>query len=153
PLGEQPLQFVYVRHGSMTLARVPLVPGLMREQTLTLVNDDLRLLAESYFLAVQNNVMDLVARRELLAARIRLRVEEKDMTTAERMLVELRALTSRSELLRQIELQQATYETSDKRLQTKIDKMFAELRKLLARHLNPRLIDEVTEEVRAAKQA
>ena len=153
PLGEQPLQFVYVRHGSMMLARVPIVPGLVREQTLTLVNDDLRLLAESYFLAVQNNVMDLVARRELLAARIRLRVEEKDLTTAERMLVELRALTSRSELLRQIELQQVSYETSDKRLQAKIDKMFAELRKLLARHLNPRLIDEVTEEVQAAKKA
>jgi hypothetical protein len=153
PSGELPLQFVYVRHGSMTLARVPVVPGLVREQTLSLVNDDLRLLAESYFLAVQNNVMDLVARRELLAARIRLRVEEKDLATAERMLVELRALTSRTELLRQIELQQATYETSDKRLQAKIDKMFAELRKLLTRHLNPRLIDEVTEEVQAAKKA
>jgi hypothetical protein len=152
PLADQPLQLVYVRHGAQTLARVPIVPGLVPEQTITLNNDDLRLLAESYYLAVQNNLMDLVARREVLAARIRLRIENKDLTGAQTMLSELRSLASRADLLRQVESQQSDYASTEKAVQAKVDKMFGELRKLLAKHLDPKLIDQIAAELNAAKK-
>jgi hypothetical protein len=153
PFEDQKIQLVYVRHGEQMLARVPIVPGLVREQIITLNDDDLRLLAESYFLAMQNNVMDLVARREVLAARIRLRIENKDITSAQQMLTELRTLSSRADLLRQVEQQQNAYSSEDKNVQAKVDKMFVELRKLLAKHLDPKLIDDLSAELNAINKA
>lgn len=153
PLGKSPLQLVYVRHGQQMLARIPIVPGLVPRQTLSLTDDDPRLAAEGYFVSMQNNVMDVVARRELLAARIRARLEKRDFEKAQQMLQELRALTGRADLLRQVEQQQSRFAAGDKAVQNKVDKMFAELRKLLAKHLDPKLVDQVAAEINAAKKA
>ena len=152
-LSNYPLQLIYVRHGQQMLARVPIVPGLVQRQNLTLTNDDPRLAAEGYFVAMQYNVMDLVARRELLAARIRARIAKKDFENAQQMLLELRSLTGRADLLRQVELQQSQFADGNKGVQSKVDKMFVELRKLLAKHLDPKLIDQVASELNAAKKA
>lgn len=150
-LAEQPLQMVYIRHGEQMLARVPIVPGLLPEQTITLTSDDERLLAESYYAAMQSTLMDLVARREVLAARIRLRLDNDDVKGAQDMLTELRNMTTRADLLKQLESQQATYKSADRLTQAKVDKMFGELRKLLAKHLDPKLLDELVAEVSATK--
>ncbi|HTN73719.1 MAG TPA: hypothetical protein VL096_00675, partial [Pirellulaceae bacterium] len=152
PLATEPIEFIYVRHGQQMLARVPVVPGLLPEQTISLTDDDPRLAAEGYFVAMQNSVMDLVARREVLAARIRARAEQNQWKEAKEMVPQLRALPSRAELLRQVELQQQRFRSDDKAVQAKVDKMFVELRKLLGKHLDPRLIDEVAAEISAGKQ-
>lgn len=149
---EHPLLMVYVRHGEQMLARIPVVPGLLTEQTITLSSDDQRMLAESYFVAMQSTLMDLVARREVLAARIRLRIEQDDLAGAGDLLTELRAMTSRADLLKQLETQQLTYKGTDRALQIKVDKMFEELRKLLGKHLDPKLIDDLSAEVGTPKK-
>lgn len=153
PPGEEPVQMVYVRHGRTMLARIPVVPGLVEEQTLSLTNDDLRLAAESYFLAMQNTVMDLVAQREVLAARIRLHIDEQELDDAQKLLGELRSLASRSELLQQVEQQQMRFTSEDKAVQNKVDRLFAEIRKLLGKHLDPKLVDQVTAELSAARKS
>ncbi len=153
PLKDDPLTMVYVRHGEQMLARVPVVPGLLAEQTITLSSDDLRLLAESYFVAMQSTLMDLVARREVLAARIRLRIENDDLPGAQAMLTELRTMTSRADLLKQLETEQLSYKGTDRTLQLKVDKMFGELRKLLGKHLDPKLVDDLAAEISSSKKA
>lgn len=149
---DRPIELIYIRHGQQMLVRMPIVPGLNHQQVLSLTNDDPRLAAEGYFLAMQNNIMDLVARREVLAARIRLRVEQGDLEAAQAMLMQLRALDTRADLLRQIELQQTRFQADDGLAQAKVDKMFNELRKLLGKHLSPRLLDELSQEVAAGKR-
>lgn len=153
PLKDEPLTMIYIRHGEQMLARIPLVPGLVEEQTIVLSSDDQRLLAESYYVAMQSTLMDLVARREVLAARIRLRLDNDDVKGAQDMLTELRTMTSRADLLKQLESQQLTYKSADKSLQFKVDKMFGELRKLLGKHLDPKLVDDLAAEVNSSKKA
>lgn len=152
PREGDPIRLIYVRHGQQMLARVPIVPGLVAEQPLSLTDDDPRLLAESYFVAMQNTVMDLIARREVLAARIRLRIAKNEIQEAQDMLVELRSLSSRADLLREVEQQRTRFAVPGTSVQAKVDRMFGELQKLLAKHLDPRLVDEVTAELNAARK-
>jgi hypothetical protein len=148
-----PVHLIYVRHGQQMLARIPIVPGLTAEQQLSLTDDDPRLLAESYFVAMQNTVLDLIARREVLAARIRLRIKKNELKEAQDMLAELRALSSRADLLREVEQQRSRFGVESSSVQAKVDRMFGELQKLLAKHLDPRLVDDVTAELNTARQS
>lgn len=153
PLDEHPLTMVYIRHGQQMLARVPIVPGLESEQTIVLADDDQRLLAESYFASMQSTLMDLVARREVLAARARLRLDNEDVTGARQMLAELRNMPTRADLLKQLEGEHRQYKSADRATRARVDKMFDELRKLLQKHLDPMLLDELLAEIDAGKKA
>jgi hypothetical protein len=151
PLTEEPLKLVYVRHGDQMLTRVPMLAGYLPEQTITLNNDDQRLLAESFYLSIQNSIMDLIARREVLAARIKLRIEHDDSKGAQALLAELRNLQTRDGLRKEIEQQQIAFGSPDKNIQLKVDKMFAELRKLLEKRLDPKVVEDLEKEVKALK--
>jgi hypothetical protein len=159
PLAEEPIRYVYVRHGFQMLARVPIVPGLVPEQVIPLTDDDPRLEAEGFYLAMQDTIMDLIAQREVLAARIRLRIDKEDYPTAEKLLAELRAVANAERLRRQINQVQAQSRSrlpagdspAHRAVVAKVDRMFAELQKQLAQHLQSKLIDDLAAELKAAK--
>ena len=81
---------LYVKNGGAVLARLPLVPGLTETEVADLTGDDMRLQAEAYIRGVQNAIIDLVAIRKLLEARIRMRLTKGQMTEAEDLLRALR---------------------------------------------------------------
>ena len=66
-----PLRLIYVKNGAHLVARIPVVPGYRPLETVPLASDDKRLEAEAFVKGMESTVMDLVARREILAARIR----------------------------------------------------------------------------------
>ncbi len=71
-----PLRLIYVKNGAHLVARIPVVPGYQPLETVPLPSDDKRLEAEAFVKGMESTVMDLVARREILAARIRRRIAE-----------------------------------------------------------------------------
>ena len=71
----QPIQLLFVRNGQQLLGKLPLVPGDQPLLVAPLRDDELRLEAEGFLLGVQENLVDLVARREVLAVRIRREIE------------------------------------------------------------------------------
>ena len=76
PDEESPVRVLYVKNGSRLLGKLPVIPGQMLELTAPIRNDDGRLEAEGVVLGLKENLIDLVARREVLSSRIRARIED-----------------------------------------------------------------------------
>ncbi len=148
---ESPLRILYVKNGRQLLARLPLVPGAEDIQTIALPSDDTRLEAEAFVRGIENRVMDLVARREILAARIRARIRDGKLAEARQYLEELKTLPTKDDfeaLL--VSHRQSGALAADERQLQRIDQMLNGARILLARHLNPQLVVLLEREVDAA---
>src|SRR5438552_6504315 len=112
--GEGTLETLVVKNGKQLLARLPLVPGYEKTLTAYVVDDDGRLAAEGFVAALSSRALDLVARREILAARIRARVKEGKTDEAQRMLDEFRRLATRGDLNRDLDRYRRQVSTNDK---------------------------------------
>ncbi len=149
---EHPLKILYVKNGSRLLARLPLVVGAAENLTAELTDDSLRLEAEGFLRGLQEEFIDLVARRKVLAMRIRRRVEENKLAEAEQLLDEMRQLETRQGLERRIRERQATFQTRDRAQQDRINRLFRDTRTLLQKHLDPGEIDALRDELAEAQR-
>lgn len=143
------LRLLYVKNGGAVLARLPLVPGQSEREVADLVGDDVRLQAEAYIRGVQNAIIDLVAIRNLLGARIRMRIEEGNFDEAYALLDALRKEPTYEKLADDMAVTQTVIKSSNRSEQRKIDNMFAETRKLLVQHINPSLVRRLESEIAA----
>lgn len=151
---DEPLRLLYVKNGGAVLARLPMVPGWTERAVADLAGDDMRLQAEAYIRGVQNAIVDLVAIRELLAARIRLRIEQGEIEQAEELLNKLRAQPTNEKIADDMGRKQTMFLSAVGRnanQRRKIDEMFATTRDLLAKHISPRVVRELEGEVRQAQ--
>ena len=151
---EIPLRLLYVKNGGAVLARLPIIPGLYPKAVADLSGDDLRLQAEAYVRGAQNEIIDLVAIRQLYKSRIRSRLEAGEIDAAESLMSELRRQPNNEKLAtaigkKQIEFLQAigSRNLSQRR---KVDEMFTTTKELLAKHISPKLIRELEADVIAA---
>ena len=156
PRGDVPVRTLYVKNGNQLLARLPLVPGDEREAVATTIEDDYRLQTEGFLIALQGRVTDLVARREILAARIRKRISEGKAGDAETLLEDYRQLESRDDLIRDVDKQQGIIADNDalldKLTKARINKLMGEARTLLQnKYLDPETKNILAKEVELAK--
>lgn len=142
-----PLRLIYVKNGAHLLARVPVIPGYHPQATIPLGSDDKRLEAEAFVKGMESTVMDLVARREILAARIRRRIAEKKLDDARALLEEMKTYQTREQLEQMLATREAALATQDKRQQANIDKLLTGTRSLLNKHLSPELLVTLEREV------
>ncbi len=151
PATDGRMQPLLVRSGGQLLARLPLVPGQAPELTAKVVDDDGRLRAEGFVLAFQSRVMDLVARRELLAAQFRQRLSAGKLDEAQNVLEEYRQLESRADLMRVLDQQQQEITSSDRLTKQRIDRLFSDARKLLLKFLDPNTANDLARELASAR--
>jgi hypothetical protein len=138
PPDEGPLRLVYVKNGSHLIARLPVVVGYERELVMELDSDDKRLEAEAFVKGMESTVMDVVARREILAARIRRRIEEGNLEGARELLDDIKTFETKEDLDAMItDRRQAGLSSNNEREQQRIDQMLAGTRILLSKYLNP----------------
>ncbi|MBM4090217.1 MAG: hypothetical protein FJ276_12465 [Planctomycetes bacterium] len=138
PKDDLPLRLVYIKNGSHLIARLPVVPGYRPELTIELVSDDKRLEAEAFVRGMESTVMDLVARREIVGARIRRRLEQGKTDEARQLLGELKTFLTKDDL--EVMLtgrQQGGLSSIDEREQRRIDFMLSGTRMLLSKYLSP----------------
>jgi hypothetical protein len=148
------MQVLYIKSGQQLLARLPVVPGQQATLTAKIVDDDNRLATEGYIAALANRALDLVARREILAARIRGQLKEGKVAEAQKLLDEFRKLQTRADLARDLDQFRRRVATPDSLTQQRIDKLFADVQKLLLlRPLSDELLGELTREVAAKRSA
>ena len=69
PPTDVPLRVLLVRSGNEVLARLPIVPGLEPQLTALIANDDQRLAAEGFITGLQEELVDVFARRKILMMR------------------------------------------------------------------------------------
>ncbi len=150
PTGNR-LQLLLVRSGYQVLARIPFVPGLEARIEAPVFNDDQRLATESFLIALQQEVIDVVIQREILIRRIEKRLAEGDVKTAQALLEKLIRLPGRNEFEARINRHQQSLNTSDRWLQTRTQQLFRDTRTLVARYLDMRPVELISQTVQRAK--
>jgi hypothetical protein len=145
-----PLRLLVIKSGGEFLARLPLVPGLELEVLAGVTDDDDRLAVEGYITGLQEQIVDLVARRATLIARIRARLDDGKLPEAQQLLSELRQLPDREALNVILNEQRRRHYSTDPLVRRKVDKLFNDTREVMVRNLDPGLIDQVASEVERA---
>jgi hypothetical protein len=154
PRAEGGLQILYIRSGKQLLARLPILPGQAETIVASITDDDRRLEAEGFLAALSSRALDLVARREILAARFRARLKEGKLAEAQQLLDAFRKLESRADLNRDLNQYRQRAVAGDKLTQQRIDKLFADAQQmLLLRPLSDELLAQLTRELAAVRGA
>lgn len=153
PPGGHPLRVLLVKNGGAFLARLPLVPGVEAETTATIANDSQRLEAEGFITGLQEELVDLVTRREVLLAQIRSRIEENKLDEAAKLVQDLRTLDGRDDFALYLEQEQKKVFSADRLIQARIDSMFSKTRKLVNEFLDPNVVDQLDRQVREARDS
>jgi hypothetical protein len=130
---------------------LPLIPGQQHVLTARIVDDDARLAAEGLIDALNNRVLDLVARREVLASQVRARLKEGKRDDARKLLEDFRRLETRSDLSRDLDRYRQQAVATDQLTQSRIDRLLVEAQRMLrSRPLSDDLLADLTREVSAA---
>jgi hypothetical protein len=152
PPGDTRITTVVIKHGGQLLARLPIVPGAANELIVPLPDDDARLAAESRLAALREDLIDVVARRNILSARIRQKVAQKDISAAQELLRALDELPGLPQFNLTLTTAARALRSDDPQIQRRIDRLFEATQSVLAQYLNPRQISELHDEVASAQR-
>ncbi len=151
PRGETSIQIVLVQSSGQWIAKIPVVPGSDRRVEAPLLDDRKRLEAEAKLTAIREELIDIVARRNILAARTRIKIKQHDLEGARALVKTLERLPTASEFeQRRIRKQERLIQSKDRRVQARIEKLFSETRAVLAEFLTPGLVQELKGEIATA---
>lgn len=137
PPAEEAWRLLYVRHGDRLLARLPIIRGARGRYDVPLHSDDARLAAAGFAAALRQEIIDTLARRQLLATRIHRRIAEGRLDDAQTLLDEFRRLDSARQFQQRLADARRELFADNARSQQLIDQMFAEIRDAAARYLDP----------------
>ncbi len=143
PPSEHPLSILTVASGGRPLARLPIVPGMEPHLKAAVVDDDQRLEAEGFVTGLQESLVDLVARREVLMALAEKQLDDGRFAEAGAVIRQLRQLQTRDQFGRMLNTQQKKIFSDDPAVQRKIDALFADTRKQLRQYVDPEPIDRL----------
>lgn len=126
---------LYVRSGGNLLARLPIVPGHDQAITARIPNDSPRLLAEGFVEGWRDQLVDTMARRQILAQRVQRKIELGELDDAKKWLVQLRSERTVNELafdLRSAKGQFLKDSKLDPMIKRRIDELFEKGQRLIA---------------------
>ncbi|MCC7476355.1 MAG: hypothetical protein IT425_13250 [Pirellulales bacterium] len=150
--GGSRVEMLLVKHGGQLLARVPVVPGAQRRIEVPLPDDDARLTAESKLAAVREDLIDLVARRNILIARTKQKIEKKDYAAAQQLLRKLDDLPGWSQFDSGLASSSRLIRSDDPQVQRRIEKLFKATQALGAKYLDMTPINDLHNELRGAQR-
>ena len=151
-VANDPLRILVVKCGGVLLARLPVVPGLAPSLSAEVPAVDKRLEAEGFVTGLQEELIDLVTRREMLIARAKRHIGAADWDQARQAVNELRSLQTRAELTRILNREREKFSVEDNWTKKKIDTLFGDTRKLLDKFLDPGSIEKIATELSQARE-
>ena len=146
--GKTAVQLLFIKSGGELLARVPMVPGFAAAIDVPLPDDDLRLQAAARLAALREDLVDLVARRNIFIARVRQQIEDKNYTQAKQLLETLDELPTRAQFTQTLEREQRLHRTKDPQVQRQIDQLFAGMQTVVGKFLDSQPISDLHEQLR-----
>jgi hypothetical protein len=152
PPGNSRVRVLFLKNGGQVLARLPVVPGARPQLDVPLPDDDARLAAETRLAALREELVDVVARRNILMARARQKIEKKDFAGAQELVSKINELPGRSQFNLEMQAAARRFRSDDPQIQRRIDRLFEGTQNALAQFLDTRPINELTNELRAAQQ-
>jgi hypothetical protein len=151
PPGKTILQFLLVKHGGQLFAKIPVLAGEKQRIDIPLPDDDARLAAEASLAAVREDLVDVVARRNILISRARQKIEKKDYAAAQELLRSLNDLPGRQQFKFTLDTAKRSLRSDDPQMQRRIDRLFDTTDSLLTQFLDMRPINKVNDELREAQ--
>lgn len=152
PPGDGNITTVLLRSDGQMLAKLPVATGAAETLEAPIADNASRLRAQAEARVVREELIDVVARRAILMARVRAMLKEGGrQADAVKIMAELDALPTNSAFGRTIDnASRRIPDSGDARVQQVIDNLFSTTREMLAKFLNPRAISELQSEVNAA---
>ena len=152
--GEGTVSLLFLRSEGQLLAKVPVVPGAKALVEVPIADDTARLRAQASLTSLTERLIDTVAQRNILIARVRDRISSGNLTEAQKLFTALDDLPGRSKFNQAIKSAEnrKLNHSDDPKVQARIEKLFADTRKLLGRFLNTKQISEVQGELTAARR-
>jgi len=154
PAGPSPLRLLWVLGGGEPLApRLPMVPGLLPEQTARLPDNSVRLEVGGFITGLQEELVDAVARRRILLAQARKRMEAEEFAGAERQLALLRRLPTKAEFSARLTSLEQRLPPLDEPNRRSVSRMIGDTRKLLDRFYDPRAERQLQSQLTKSRSA
>jgi hypothetical protein len=148
--GKSPIQMMFVKSDGTFIARWPVVPGADERIAVSLPDDDVRLRVAARLAAFREDMVDLVARRNIAMARVRQQIEAKNFDEAQKLLDALDSLPGPTQFGQTLDREAQRHRTKDLQVQRRIDSLFSQTRTALGKFLDPRPIGELHEELQQA---
>jgi len=153
PAGDSRIQILFVKNGGQLVARFPLVSGTAPDVVdVPLPDDDMRLAAEARLAAMREDVVDVVARRNILMARARQKIEQSDFAAAQQLLQALDELPGRAQFNLMLNTAARLLRSDDPQIQHRIDQLFEATRTIVNQFLDVRPIGQLHDELREARR-
>jgi len=151
PPGDSAVSSLLLRSDGAMLARLSIVAGAPETIQAPIADDEVRLVAQSEARVVREELIDVVARRTIMMARIRAMLKAGKVDEARQLMSELDELPSASTFAGSINATARRLpKSADPQVQKSIDRLFETTRELLSRFLDPRAITALQNEVNAA---
>jgi hypothetical protein len=146
-----PVSTLLLRSDGQVLAKLLVAAGTAPTIDAPIADDAIRLAAQGEVQAVREELIDVVARRAILIARIQSHLKKGEGARARELMDELTDLPTSSAFVRRIDLVHDRLPASgDPRVRQAVDGLFTATRDLLARFLDARTITNLQAEVNAA---
>jgi hypothetical protein len=152
PAGASPVQMLLVKHGNQLLARLPVVTGAESSIRLPLPDDDARLAAEARLSALREELIDVVARRNILIARARQKIDKRDLAGAQTLVRTLADLPGKPQFDLTLSTSAQLLRSDDPIMQKRIDQLFQATQTLMTQYLDLKPINELNDELREAQE-
>jgi hypothetical protein len=149
--GKSAVQMLFVKSDGVFLARLPIVPGAEPDLRVPLPDDDVRLRVAARLASFREDMVDLVARRNIFMARVRQEIEEKNFDRARELLESLDELPGATQFNLMLDREAEVHRADDQQVQTRIDRLIAQTRTALGKFFDPKPISELHEELRRAE--
>lgn len=146
---DYPVVLVALRSNAQPLVQVPVVPGAIASVDIPVSDDSARLMVQETLTTFTEQMVDVVARRNILMARARDRLKQGKQREAKELLAEIGNLPTRANMDRFL----ATLErdpgsrSKNPRVQAKIDQLFTKSRELMSTYLTTRELLELESEI------
>jgi hypothetical protein len=150
PPGSQAVRMLVLRRGEAALARLPIVPGLAAELTIPLSASGQSLALESSLAELEDALVDLAAKREVLAARLRAAIKSRDTSGGQALLTQLRSPAAADALAARLDQAQQAIAAADESAQARLRGRLDALKALLDKHRAESPADKLEADLKAA---
>jgi hypothetical protein len=151
PPGKSRIEMLVIKHGGQLLGKLPVVPGAESLVKVPLPDDDARMAAEARLAALREDLIDVVARRNILIARTRQKIAKKDFAGAQGLLRLLDELPGQSQFNLTLTNSARSLRSDDPQMQRRIDQLFQATQTLATQFLDLKPISQVHNELREAQ--
>ncbi len=130
-----PIRYFFVKQEGVLLARFLLVQGVYTEYPLPIPDDAVRVAAEGALIGLQEEVIDLTARKAILVGQIEKYTAKGDNESLAKAQREIQRLKTKEQIVAQLEAEKQRHRSPDPLVQRRIEIMFENTKTIINQNL------------------